>query len=102
ILPAPAPAPPTAVSATQMPLEDLVARVSPAVVIIETSTGRGSGVFVRPDTIITNAHVTGSELTVRVRRASGEMTTARVETVARDFDLAVVRLSSAPADQAIV
>jgi hypothetical protein len=89
-------------SGTQMPLEDLVARVSPTVVVIETSTGRGSGVFVRPDTIITNAHVTGSELTVRVRRASGDMTTARVETVARDFDLAVLRLSSAPADQAIV
>ena len=102
VLPPAAPAPPTGISGAQMPLEDLVARVSPAVVIIETSTGRGSGVFVRPDTIITNAHVTGSELTVRVRRASGDMTTARVETVARDFDLAVLRLSSAPADQAIV
>jgi Trypsin-like peptidase domain len=84
-----------------MSLEDLVARVSPTVVIVETSTGRGSGVFVRPDTVVTNAHVTGSELSVRVRRASGDTTTARVETVARDLDLAVLKLSSAPGDQAI-
>jgi len=94
--------PAATVSGTLMPLEDLVARVSRAVVVIETSTGRGSGVFVRADTIITNAHVTGSELTVRIRRASGDMTTARVETVARDFDLAVLRLSPAATDQAIV
>jgi hypothetical protein len=101
IAPAPA-APPSSVSGTPMSLEDLVARVSPAVVIVETSVGRGSGVFVRPDTVITNAHVAGSDLSVRVRRASGDVTTARVETVARDLDLAVLRLSSAPAEQAIV
>jgi hypothetical protein len=93
---------PANTSGAQLSLEDLVARVSPTVVVIETATGRGSGVFVRPDTVITNAHVTGSELSVRVRRASGDMTTARVETVARDLDLAVLKLSSAPADQAIV
>ena len=40
-----------------------------------------------------------SDLLVRVRRASGDTTTARVETVARDLDLAVLRLSSPPADQ---
>ena len=33
--------------------------ISPTVVVIETSTGSGSGVFVRPDTIVTNAHVAG-------------------------------------------
>ena len=68
-----------------VPLEDLVARVSPTVVVIETSTGSGSGVFVRPDTIVTNAHVAGSDLTVRVRRASGDTLRARVDTVARDL-----------------
>jgi S1-C subfamily serine protease len=83
-------------------LEDLVARVSPAVVMIETSAGRGSGVFVRPDTIVTNAHVAGNDLTVHVRRAAGDTLTARVEIVARDFDLAILRLSSAPSDQTTV
>jgi S1-C subfamily serine protease len=84
-----------------VPLEDLVARVSPTVVVIETSTASGSGVFVRPDTIVTNAHVTGSDLTFRVRRASGDTLRARVDTVARDLDLALLKLSAPLAEQPI-
>jgi hypothetical protein len=82
-------------------LEDLVARVSPTVVVIETSTGRGSGVFVGPDTIVTNAHVAGNDLTFRVRRLSGDTLSARVDTVARDLDLALLKLSTPPADQPV-
>jgi S1-C subfamily serine protease len=78
------------------PLEDLVSRVSPAVVAIETSTGRGSGFFVQPDTIVTNAHVAGSDSSVRVHLASGGILTARVDRVAADIDLAVLKLPSAP------
>jgi S1-C subfamily serine protease len=89
-------------SAAPLPLEDLVARVSPAVVLIETTGGRGTGFFVRPDTIITNAHVTGSDVSVRVRRSSGDILNARVDAVAQDVDLAVLRLAGAPADQATV
>jgi S1-C subfamily serine protease len=92
--------PPT--SAAESSLEDLVARVSPAVVVIETSVGRGSGFFVRPDTIITNAHVTGSDLTVRFRRTTGDSSTARVESVARDVDLAILKVSSVQPDQPTV
>jgi S1-C subfamily serine protease len=118
--PAPAPAPPNAGPVALRPalpsvdppqavsgpgaassLEDLVARVSPTVVVVETSTGRGSGVFVRPDLIVTNAHVAGNDLTFRVRRVSGDTLTARVDTVARDLDLALLRLSTPPADQPI-
>jgi S1-C subfamily serine protease len=96
--PDPPPAPPDA----PLSIEDLVARVSPAVVIVETSIGRGSGFFVRPDTIVTNAHVAGSDLTVRIRRAAGDTSTARVEMVARDLDLAILKLSSPQADQRTV
>ena len=85
-----------------MSLEDLVARVSPAVVVVETSAGRGSGFFVRYDTIITNAHVTGSDTTVRIRRAAGDASTARVESVARDVDLAILKVSNAQSDQPTV
>ena len=92
-------APPPAGSGAGVPLEDLVARVSPTVVVIETSTGSGSGVFVRPDTIVTNAHVAGSDLTFRVRRASGDTLRARVDTVARDLDLALLKLSAPLAEQ---
>jgi S1-C subfamily serine protease len=67
----PSPVPAASVGATGS-LEDLVAHISSAVVMIETSTGRGSGVFVRPDTIVTNAHVAGNDVSVRVRRAGGD------------------------------
>ncbi len=83
-------------------LEDLVARVSPAVVVVETSAGRGSGFFVRPDTIITNAHVVGSDTIVSIRRSAGDVSTARVESVARDVDLAILKLSSVQPDQPTV
>jgi S1-C subfamily serine protease len=84
------------------PLEDLVARIGPAVVAIETSAGRGSGFFVQKDTIVTNAHVAGNDFSVRVRLASGEMTTARVDRVAPDLDLAILKLSAPIGDQAVV
>ncbi len=102
VTPAPVPPPSPPAPETQLSLEDLVARVSPAVVVVETSIGRGSGFFVRPDTIITNAHVTGSDVSVRIRRAAGDTSTARVESVARDVDLAILKLSSAQSDQATV
>jgi hypothetical protein len=101
-LPAPAPVPAPPPAAPQAPpgsLEDLVARVNPTVVVIETSGSRGSGLIVQPDTIVTNAHVAGANVTVRVRRYSGETVTARVETVARDLDLALLRLNAPIQDQ---
>ena len=102
VSPSPVPPPaPTNAEPAALPLEDLVARVSPMVVVVETSTGRGSGVFVRSDTIVTNAHVAGNDLTFRVRRVSGEMLAARVDLVARDLDLALLKLSTPPADQPI-
>jgi len=97
--PADSPAPELAAVPDRTPtssIEDLVARVSPAVVAIETSTGRGSGFFVQPDTIVTNAHVAGSDSSVRVHLASGGTLTARVDKVASDLDLAVLKLPAAP------
>jgi Trypsin-like peptidase domain len=96
------PAAASAPAPAEVPLEDLVARVAPAVVAIETSAGRGSGFFVQPDTIITNAHVAGSDVTVRVYRMSGDPITARVERVATDLDLAVLRLPAPLPNQPII
>ncbi len=92
---------PLAASAT-LPLEDLVARVAPAVVLIESSGGRGSGFFVQPDTIVTNAHVAGNDVSVKVHRASGDVVPARVEAEAADLDLAVLKLPSAIATQPVL
>jgi len=83
-------------------LEDLVARVGPAVVAIETSAGRGSGFFVEKDTIVTNAHVAGNDLSVHVRLSSGNTLVARVDRVATDFDLAILKLPSPIENQAVV
>jgi hypothetical protein len=65
----------------------------PAVVLVETPAGRGSGFFARPDTIITNAHVVGMETAVTIRRFNGDQASARVVLVAPEFDLAVLKTS---------
>jgi S1-C subfamily serine protease len=80
--------------AEDSPLEDVVGRAMPAVVLVETPTGRGSGFFVKPDTIVTNAHVVGTETSVTVWRFNGDRLSARVVLVAQEFDLAVLKTST--------
>jgi V8-like Glu-specific endopeptidase len=80
-------------------LEDLVSRASPAVVVVETSSGRGSGFFVTPDTVLTNVHVVSSSASVTLRRPDGSTTPARVEAQSAPFDIAVLRASNPIADQ---
>src|SRR2546428_13645496 len=67
--PAKEPDPPADKTPDALPLEDVVSRATPAVVLIETSAGRGSGLFVGTDTIVTNAHVVGRDVSVSLRRA---------------------------------
>jgi S1-C subfamily serine protease len=97
------PPPPVAaaapVSGAPVPLEDLISRVIPAVVTIQTGSVRGSGFFVAPDTILTNVHVVGSDSSVTVKRGDGSTTTARVDATAPAFDIAVLKVSSAPGGQ---
>ncbi|PYR35919.1 MAG: hypothetical protein DMF93_20870 [Acidobacteria bacterium] len=100
--PAPDGASPAAAPAAAMSLEDLVTRLSPAVVLIQSSAGRGSGFFVAPDTILTNVHVVGSDSSLTIRRADGSTTTARVDASAPAFDIAVLRVSNPNADQATI
>jgi hypothetical protein len=96
-------APPAALSTgTTTSLEDLVGRVLPAVVTIQTPTGRGSGFFVAPDTILTNVHVVTTSPSVTVRRSDGTTTTARVATQSDAFDIAVLKVSDPLADQATI
>ena len=84
------------------PLEEVVDRAMPAVVLIETPTGRGSGFFVKPDIIITNAHVVGTEASVTVRRFNGDQVSARVILVAQEFDLAELKTSASLETQPLV
>lgn len=83
-------------------LEDLVSRAMPAVVSIQTPSGRGSGFFVGPDTIITNVHVVGTDSTVTIRRPNGTTTTARVQATSAAFDIAVLKVFGVLSDQAVL
>jgi S1-C subfamily serine protease len=87
---------------TPAALEDLIVRVMPAVVTIQTPTSRGSGFFVAPDTLITNVHVVGTESTVTIRRSNGTTTTARVQTTSPAFDIAVLKVFDVQSNQAII
>jgi S1-C subfamily serine protease len=112
---APLEAPPRAVAALAPPsdagtspgdgwttLEDLVSRMSPAVVTIQTSSARGSGFFVAPDTILTNVHVVASNRTVTVIRSDGTTVTAHVDSSSPAFDIAVLKLSNTLPGQATI
>lgn len=94
-----APATPAASPAS---IEEMVDRVMPAVVLIETTGGRGSGFYVRHDTLITNAHVVQNDGYVTLRRSDGSTVNARVETKAPGFDLAILKVSSPSASQTVI
>jgi len=92
------PAPLSASTAT----EEMVDRVMPAVVLIETTSGRGSGFFVRHDTVITNVHVVGNDGYVTLRKSDGATLNARVERRAPAFDIAILKVGVPSASQAVI
>jgi S1-C subfamily serine protease len=100
--PPPSPEPPPSQAPPTTPLEDLVSRVMPAVITVQTPTARGSGFFVSADTVLTNVHVVGTDATVIIRRPTGETTTARVATLAPAFDIAVLKLADPAPNQPII
>ena len=62
---------------------------------IKTSDGSGTGFIVDANgTIVTNAHVVGTESTVQVQFADDETVTGRVGGVDRSSDLAVVKITT--------
>ncbi len=79
-------------------LEDIIARVLPSVVSIQAGRGRGTGFFVRPDIVLTNAHVVGGQSSVQLV-AGARTYTARVTDVSTSSDLAVLQVFNADARQ---
>ena len=61
--PAPSAGPAPAAPAS---LEDVVSRVLPAVATIEVTHARGTGFFIKPDTVLTNAHVVENETSAKL------------------------------------
>ncbi|MGE2712472.1 S1C family serine protease [Mycolicibacterium litorale] len=72
---------------------DVVERVSPSVVTVRIDSGVGSGVVLRPDVIVTNAHVVGTARDVVLEFADGEQANGVVLASDVVTDLAVVRSS---------
>jgi S1-C subfamily serine protease len=103
VAPLPTPVAPTTVEALAAPpaaasLEDIVARTLPAVVSIQAGRSRGTGFFIRPDTVLTNAHVIEGQTTVQLQSRDAKYT-ARVATVSTGYDLAVLSVTGTNANQ---
>jgi S1-C subfamily serine protease len=69
----------------------VIATVLPAVASIDTGTGRGSGFFVKPDMVLTNAHVVEGQSTVQLV-AGDTRYTARVTLATSTLDLAILQV----------
>jgi putative serine protease PepD len=79
----------------QQEYEAVVQRVSPSVVVIETSSGLGSGIVL--DTkgdIVTNAHVVGDATTFRVTLADGRQFKGTLVGTFTANDIAVIRINA--------
>ena len=71
----------------------------PSIVLVETTSGRGSAFFVQHDTLITNVHVVQQDSYVTLRRMDGSSVNARVHTRAPAFDIAVLKVAQGSASQ---
>lgn len=93
---------PAAPAAAAGSIEDMVDRAMPAVVLIETTSGRGSGFFISNDTLITNVHVVQNDGYVTLRRMDGSTMNARVANKAPAFDIAVLKVAQPAASQPVI
>ena len=90
-----APPAPALASARPATLEDVIERSLPAVVLVQTPAGRGTGFFVSPDTVITNAHVVEGHTYVSLRLANGASLRGRVVRSDDPLDLAAIQTADA-------
>ena len=82
--------------------EEIVRRVMPAVVTIQSGDGTGSGFFVGRGLVMTNHHVVGDANTVRVRLSDGTSINGQVLRLASDADLALVNVDAGASKVAAV
>ena len=98
-VPVAASTPAVAPSARAHALEDVIGMALPAVALVETPGGRGTGFFIAPDTVITNAHVVEAHAYVTLKLAAGETMPGRVTERSDAVDLAAIKVSNARAGQ---
>lgn len=95
VITSPAPLPATA------SFEDVVSRILPAVASITAGQSRGTGFFIRPDQVLTNAHVIQGHNTVTLQ-VGNTTYTARVTTVSTGSDLALLQVFGANPNQPVL
>ena len=96
-VPAPAPPPSSPIS-----LEDVAERATQAVVRVESGNTVGSGFFVTPDTVLTNAHVVPGAWAITIRRANGSTSSARLVSSSSEIDVAALKVSNPDASQVVL
>lgn len=70
---------------------DVVTRIAPSAVTVRLEDGVGSGVVLRSDVVVTNAHVVKTNRQVRLRYADGQESGGEVLASDPSSDLAVIR-----------
>jgi putative serine protease PepD len=79
----------------QAQMVDVIKKVNPAVVLIETDAGLGSGViYDNKGDIVTNAHVVGTSTTFKVTLSNGKSYTGTLVGSYTPDDIAVVKISA--------
>jgi S1-C subfamily serine protease len=87
----PAPLPTPTLVPRLRSIEEIVGIAEPAVALIETSSARGTGFFIGPDTVLTNLHVVEGQSLVTVRLSNGASLSARVEGQLPNVDVALLK-----------
>jgi len=82
-------------------LEDVVSRILPAVASITAGQSRGTGFFIRPDQVLTNAHVVQGQSSVALQVGSRTYN-ARVVSVSQGSDLALLHVAGADPNQPVL
>jgi serine protease Do len=77
---------------------DLAEIATPSTVVLRCGGSLGSGFFVAPDLVLTNAHVVAGDDTVKIFFSDGRQLEGQVEERQTRLDMALVRVSSAAAE----
>jgi putative serine protease PepD len=82
-------------NALQQTMVTIIKKVTPAVVVIETSSGLGSGVvYDTSGDIVTNAHVVGTATSFKVTMSGGKVYTGTLVGSYEADDIAVIKISA--------